>query len=706
MQPTDALNLISNTLADRLDGSAVFEAPGNDILQVKFSIEGDYFRADFLRSDNTQLTITPGSVVALFSNGAIQVAPANTTAAITAWKQQPFITFAPVAAGLSQMNTGVPAIDGLISALAIQNGTLAIGVIPDLCWDQAQYATITLPGLVLTNVSGRICLRDIMIDTTTISFEVDLDAGADSCVLTLSPTRTVSLARTPATGVTLNLQVSVVLNLSEGRVNGDLIHLGMTAPSGSVFFDGDLANGFAASAEAIHLEFQDQIPTRGFVRAGLQPTPPGSQIVVTFAAGKQITTNNTTFSSFLGASFGLLRLTVEFQGQSLNPRAKLELHNGQASLSTLGVRFPGQTGLPDQFYNFQAPIGAPFVLEVDRLAYDLAEDGTTAIAIAACFSSPPNLTPNPPFKLGFSGGYQIELDTIGQVKLNGWNVGESDWRLGAAITGAAGSLTGPGLQGGSPLNLALTGFGLRLISDEYAPCNSSMLVARRHAFGDFQLVISHFPKHLADGNWGGIQIPISPDAIDQYLSGLAGQISSGVLKAIVQGILGIIGQASLIGGFVGLDVYLTVAGSYSVDLDPANCGPGRLRFVVQVDVDLGLIIKVYGQLGICPFCVRVLIATITRTVGHLNFTFNVDLFWRFDPGLDQVEITDVQVAGTGIIDDVGNAIMQIYKSKIVGQSISLPPEFQVRSLTVNFPGPADPDVTIAVVVGIEKLDWA
>lgn len=707
MQLFDALDLISNTFGDRLQASAAFEAPGNQTLRFALSIEGDSFRADFESNDGSRLSVTPGSIVALLSDGSLQVARTDTQSALDAWKGQPPITFAPVAAGLNQLSAGIPAVDAVIAQFAQLNGSLALGLIPDLCWYQATYATITLPGAVLEKVKGRVCLRDITFSDTVLSFEIELDATLDTCSLTLAPARQVTLGKSASEDVTLTLRASVLLNLAEGTVDGELIHLATTAPSGTVLFDGDSAVGFATTVQVLNLEFAGAAPTRGLIRAALQPRAGGGPISVTFAPGKQIVTNNVKLTSFSGASFSTLSLFINFQGLSLHPLAKLELRTGQVKLSTVGINLGGQPGMPDQSFDFQAPTGSTFLLGVDRLAFLLSEDGGTTIRIAACFDSPPNIVPSPPLAFGFSGGYQIQLTSVGQIRINSWNVGESDWRIAAGITGASGSLTGPGtgLPGSPPLNLTLSGFALRLISDEYAPCSASQLVVRRHAFGDFEIAISHFPKHIANAAWDGPKIPISPDAIDQFLSGLAGQISSGVLRTIVQGILGIIEAATSIAGFVDLDVYLKIDGSYEVDFDPANSTSDRLRFKVHIVVDLRLIIEVFGRLGICPFCIRVKIATVDRKVAQIDFRFDVDLFWEFDQTTNEIRVTDVTINGSGIVDAIGQAVLDEYKGQITSQRIELPQEFSIKKLRVDFPQAADPDVTIAVVVGVEKLDW-
>src|SRR5262249_19212164 len=150
---------------------------------------------------------------------------------------------------------------------------------------------------------------------------------------------------------------------------------------------------------------------------------------------------------------------------------------------------------------------------------------------------------------------QIKLDKIGQVKLSGWNVGESDWRLGSNISKASGKFTGPpiGLPGSQPLDLDLKDLTLRLISDEYAACPPDKAVVRRHAFADFELTIAKFPKTFAKANWDGPEIPISPDAIDQDLSGLADQISNDALRFITQFILNGVESAISIAGVVDID---------------------------------------------------------------------------------------------------------------------------------------------------------
>jgi len=176
MEPSDALDLISNTYGDRLHVLAVFLAAGDQSLRLELAIDGDFFRAVFQRNDGSVLNIIPGNVIAQTSDGKIQSVLADTQAALAAWKGQPPITFAPVAAGLGQLGTGNPTIDAIIAQLSQFNGTLAFGFLPDVCWYQSSYAKILLPGIDLEGVTGRLCLRDITFNTTTLSFIVELRA--------------------------------------------------------------------------------------------------------------------------------------------------------------------------------------------------------------------------------------------------------------------------------------------------------------------------------------------------------------------------------------------------------------------------------------------------------------------------------------------------------------------------------------------------
>jgi hypothetical protein len=222
------------------------------------------------------------------------------------------------------------------------------------------------------------------------------------------------------------------------------------------------------------------------------------------------------------------------------------------------------------------------------------------------------------------------------------------------------------------------------------------------------LTIAHLPKRITADHWDGPKIPVSPDAIEQALDGLADHIGNDVLRGIVHFILGAIEAALSIAGVIDIDVWIKIDGSYAVDFDPANSTSDRLSFRIQTALDLTLVIQVFFRLGICPLCIRIQLGPdIKQPIVHIDPQFQVDLFWEFDSARNEIRIRDTQVHGSGIIGIIGAAIMEGYvKDKIKTQKIDLPQEFSIKKLKVTFPGPNDPDVTIGVVVALEKLDWA
>jgi hypothetical protein len=98
---------------------------------------------------------------------------------------------------------------------------------------------------------------------------------------------------------------------------------------------------------------------------------------------------------------------------------------------------------------------------------------------------------------------------------------------------------------------------------------------------------------------------------------------------------------------------------------------------------------------------------IKQKIGTISPQFQVDLYWQYDTARNEISFNNVQVHGTGVIGTLGALIMQAYiKGQIQTQKFDLPGEFSVKKLKVTFPGADDPGVTIAVQVGVEKLDWA
>jgi hypothetical protein len=709
MQLSDALSLISSTFCDRLYGSVVFQAPGNQSLRAELAVDGGFFRVQFLTGDGRALSITPGSVVALLAAGNVQLAPAATDPALTAWQSQPPITFAPLAAGLSQLTTGVPQIDSFIAELSQFNGTLAFAFLPDVCWFEANYAQILVPGLQLNGVSGGVCLRDITIGATSLSFNVEIGASLDSATVSLGTGRQVVVQKLPlpATArVSFKLRAFAFLDTANGKIAGELVRLAATAPSGTVQFDDYLASGFAASLQVQNLEFEGDTPTRGFLRAALQPQPGGKAIALAIA--KPLVITNLTLANFTDASFQTLALLLQYEGAGLRPAARLDLTHGQLLLNTIGVQLAGQPGLPDNPITFTAPPGSPFTLGVTRLAYILSEDGSTAIRLAASFVSPSNLMPQPALVFGFTGSYTFTVPTLGKITLNGWSVGECDWRFALSISDASGVLQGPGSGDGSqPVNIPLTNILLQIISDEFAPCPPSEAVIRRHAFGEFAVTIANLPKSY-NGTFSVPQIPVSPDAIIQTLQSLFDQkVSSGVLQLLASVTSGILQAAFAVGGVVGIDAYLIFDGSYQITFDPNNSTSSRLRFRVDVLINVSLRIRLYGQLGICPVCIAITILDKTmRVISGIALSFTVDLFWQYNVASNSLDFTHSQVAGGGILGIIVDPILQDYVDQAIQKErFDLPPEFSLKKLLVHFKDPTAPTVTISVTVGVEMLDW-
>src|SRR5262249_54453189 len=161
---------------------------------------------------------------------------------------------------------------------------------------QAKYIDITLPGISLQDIDGRVCLRDIVFDSSTLSFSIDLDATIGTVTMTPGAGRQIRLSKTPTERVSLHLRASALLTFSDGKVSGELIHVAATAPAGSLSTDGITVSGLAASLEVLGLEFDGTTPKRGFVQATIEPQPPNTSITVILPAGQQFASNNVVLS--------------------------------------------------------------------------------------------------------------------------------------------------------------------------------------------------------------------------------------------------------------------------------------------------------------------------------------------------------------------------------------------------------------------------
>jgi hypothetical protein len=185
MDFTSVLGMLESTSVDHLQGVSTFETAESS-LRVELHIGQDGFSLVLHSRDGFSLEVTPGRVVASTPDGQRYVASADTTHALTAWKSQPPTSMAPISSGLLQLTTASSVVNDVVAQLAAFPGSLAIGIIPDLCWFNAYYPELDLGGVRLTDVLGRVCFREITVDFQASAASLRVELSAECRELELS----------------------------------------------------------------------------------------------------------------------------------------------------------------------------------------------------------------------------------------------------------------------------------------------------------------------------------------------------------------------------------------------------------------------------------------------------------------------------------------------------------------------------------------
>lgn len=230
MDFVSTFDLISGTFADQLNGYAVFETASGNSLRVDLEINEQWFRAVFQDSTGSILVVTPGNITALENGQPVQSESVDTQAALDAWKSQPPITLAPVSGGLSQLQVTNTQINQVISSLLqiSGSGSLAVAFIPTLCWFDARYPQVLLPGLVLQELEGRICLRDIAFTSSEISFVIEAHGQCKSGQLNFGKPLAIQVQE-----LEIDLHTSSYLELPTGNVEGEIWHSSLSTVTGA-----------------------------------------------------------------------------------------------------------------------------------------------------------------------------------------------------------------------------------------------------------------------------------------------------------------------------------------------------------------------------------------------------------------------------------------------------------------------------------------
>jgi hypothetical protein len=252
MDFASVFDLVSRTFADQLDGYAVFETASGETLRVDLAINEQWFRAIFQDSSGPILVVTPGSITALENGQPVQSESVDTQAALDAWKSQPPITLAPISAGLSQLQATNAQINQIISSLlqVTGGGSLAVAFIPTLCWFNAFYPQVSLGKFVAKDVTGRVCIRDIVFTAQSVSFGIELLAKCNQVTFVFntgkqeddnSPYQFIELTSRAAdtSEVEFNINFSAFLNLPEQTVEANIVYAQLQGVRGKLQYGKD-----------------------------------------------------------------------------------------------------------------------------------------------------------------------------------------------------------------------------------------------------------------------------------------------------------------------------------------------------------------------------------------------------------------------------------------------------------------------------------
>ena len=235
MDISDALNLISgfSTPCDRLESSAILRDTQRRQLRVDLSVDGSAFRFICLRDDGVALVVMPGAVWAYQKCGMISDPSAVTDGAQDAWTTEPPIGEAPLIAGLSKIGTSNSQISQIIASLVTSNLQTVSVSIPQVCWFNAQFYNVALPGMTADEVSGHVCLRNVHFSTSRLVFSVDAEASCVNLVLQLGANNQVSAEQSSTT-----LEVTVSIDLASHTIAGRFQHCSHRFAKGKATING------------------------------------------------------------------------------------------------------------------------------------------------------------------------------------------------------------------------------------------------------------------------------------------------------------------------------------------------------------------------------------------------------------------------------------------------------------------------------------
>lgn len=284
MDFASVLDMLDRTAVDKVDAAVTF-ATASDTLRVALSVEDSSFSIGLHSSTGDSLLVTPGQVAATDGAAALHVASVDTAAALAAWKAMPPTSFAPIASGLALLTTADAAVNAIIARLAGFSGSLGIGVFSALCWYSARYPSLTFGDVVLTDVVGRICLRDVVLATDHVGFGVELVATATTCRVRTAvhkdPSGTVTGEDTFAlVGVTLRLNATADLDLVNETADVVLTHANFDADQSSIVYGAPAdpwritAAGARVEVENLRQTLATNPPTQLSTRGHLRFTPP------------------------------------------------------------------------------------------------------------------------------------------------------------------------------------------------------------------------------------------------------------------------------------------------------------------------------------------------------------------------------------------------------------------------------------------------
>jgi hypothetical protein len=367
MDYTSVFDLITRTFADQLHGTSVFETSTGESLRVDLAIEDQYFRATFQDSTGRILVITPGNVTAFDNDQMQQSEQTDTQSAFDAWKSQPPVTLAPISAGLAQLTTSNPQINRLIAQIIPSGGSLAFTLLPDLCWFDARYPQVILPGLDLKDFTGRICFRDIAFTSSKISFSIELHGICQLGQVSFGDSFVMQIQK-----LQLDLHSSVFLELANSNVMGEIWHSLLSAEKGTVKINiADKPSPLTLEVEEISASFNDMKLHQSISSGGSEKTYVDGGPVTLFLKDTNIASYDfdrldpNILVSLVSANLLDTRIDIQFNsGKNTNPYLY-----GTFSISTLTAR--ANVKLPDLVAtNLEAELSLQGQFSSSHLAID------------------------------------------------------------------------------------------------------------------------------------------------------------------------------------------------------------------------------------------------------------------------------------------------------------------------------------------------